>query len=109
MAASVIVLFCHFHLCKANPDNLEVDLPHCIEAGDLTKLQCRNGHFVMWSDSDGKGWCLGKATVWGTGYPNLSVHCKCKGHGTKCKRAVKTTAVETSQAQQKQIHPNACS
>ena len=60
---------------------------------DCTRQKHPSGHFVCWRSCRNELAVIGKLSVWGTGYENISMQCKIAGH-KNCKRAMKTSAAQ---------------
>ena len=68
-------------------EQLPFDLPTGLTAEDCRRVKTRHGHLIVWNDSNGRGHVVGKFSVWGAGYQNISMSCRMNGH-IKCRRAV---------------------
>ena len=72
-----------------NPKNLGFDLPAGLTMADCFREKHSTGHFVCWRSCRNELAVIGKLSVWGRGFENVSMQCKVRGHAN-CKRAGRT-------------------
>ena len=78
---------------------LTIDLPSSLEAMDCRRLHNETGRLVIWDDSQNIPRVMGKFSVWGAAYSNMSMACKLKGH-IQCRHAKNVLAATPDQLDQ---------